>query len=112
MGAPLVQSVTHPLVSVSFVLSCRRFYRRNGTGILQQVTDHATGKSWIYARRLIREHVSPQRMRLLGVLLCMIIQAAATTMMAKMMEPMVNAAFLHGNMAQIYGIAIVVVVVF
>jgi subfamily B ATP-binding cassette protein MsbA len=79
---------------------------------LQQVTDHASGKSWIYARRLIRDHVSPQRLRLLGVFFCMIAQAAATTLMAKMMEPMVNAAFLHGNMTQIYGIAVVAVVVF
>ncbi len=42
----------------------------------------------------------------------MVVQAAGTTAMAKMMEPIVNAAFLHGNMTQLYEIAGVIAVVF
>ena len=42
----------------------------------------------------------------------MAVQAAGTTLMAKMMEPVVNAAFLHGNIGQLYVIAGVIVAVF
>ena len=79
---------------------------------MAQTKDLSAGQSWTYAKRLIREHVRPQRWRILAALLCMFVQAAGTTAMAKMMEPIVNAAFLHGNIEQLYEIAGVVAVVF
>ena len=85
---------------------------RNGFGILLHAIDNPPSRGWASARRLIREDIGPQRVRLAGVLLCMIVQAAGTTAMAKMMEPIVNAAFLHGSLNQLYVIAGVIVLVF
>jgi ATP-binding cassette, subfamily B, bacterial MsbA len=79
---------------------------------LAKSKDHALGKSWGPAKRLIRDHVGPQRWRIAGALLCMIVQAAGTTAMAKMLEPIVNAAFLHANITQLYQIAGLIAVIF
>ena len=79
---------------------------------MHQAIDNPPSRGWAAARRLIREHVGPQRARLAGIVVCMIIQAAGTTAMAKMMEPIVNAAFMHGNLGQLYIIAGVIVAVF
>src|SRR5260221_713987 len=84
----------------------------NGTGTLHQPKDLGHAKSWGLVKRLIRDHVSPQRWRLAAVFLCMLIQAAGSTAMAKLMEPIVNAAFLHGRLDQLYIIAGMIVVVF
>ncbi len=79
---------------------------------MHQAKDHGPDKNWGPAKRLIREDIAPQRWRLAGVLLCMIVQAAGTTAMAKMTEPIVNAAFLHADLGQLYVIAALIVVVF
>jgi ATP-binding cassette, subfamily B, bacterial MsbA len=79
---------------------------------LAQSKDHAPGRSWGPALRLIRDHVRPQRWRILGALLCMVVQAAGTTAMAKMLEPIVNAAFMHANVGQLYQIAGLIAVIF
>jgi ATP-binding cassette, subfamily B, bacterial MsbA len=84
----------------------------NGTGTLQQYKELGHAKSWGLVKRLVRNHVSPQRWRLAAVFLCMLIQAAGSTAMAKLMEPIVNAAFLHGRLDQLYIIAGTIVVVF
>ena len=82
---------------------------QNGPELVQLAIDNPPSRGWASARRLIREDVAPQRWRLLGVLLCMIVQAAGTTAMAKMTEPIVNAAFLHADLHQLYIIAALIV---
>jgi subfamily B ATP-binding cassette protein MsbA len=79
---------------------------------LSQSKDHGPAKSWALAKRLIREHVRPQIWRILGALACMGIQAAGTTAMAKMLEPVVNAAFVNGTLHQLYQIAALIALVF
>ncbi len=78
----------------------------------QQLTDLATNKTWSHAWRLIREHVGPQKLRLFGVLICMLVQAGATTAAAKLLEPTINAAINRGAFSQLYPIAAGVVLVF
>jgi subfamily B ATP-binding cassette protein MsbA len=78
---------------------------------LSQPTDQPP-RTWGPALRLLREHVGPQYWRLLGVGLCMIAQAGATTLTAKQMEPVINAAVAHASMHQLYVIGAVIVLAF
>ena len=63
-------------------------------------------------RRLLRDYVKPERKRLLLSLSMMAVFAATNAAMAKLMEPIVNEAFTHGNMQQLYEIAGAVIFIF
>ncbi len=76
------------------------------------MSDQQQRRKWGPALRLIREHIGPQHWRLVGILGCMIAQAVATTLMAKQMEPVVNAAILHSSISELYLIAFVLALAF
>ncbi len=79
---------------------------------MAQTKDLAHRPSWGLVKRLIREQVRPQRWRIFGAILCMVVLAAATTLLAKMMEPIVNHAMLRQSMNELYQIAGAIVVIF
>jgi subfamily B ATP-binding cassette protein MsbA len=90
----------------------RRSREKNGSGILAQKTDIDSTHSWVLMKRLLREHVKPQRKRLLLAVLLMAVFAGTNAAVAKLMEPIVNEAFYRGNLHQLYSIAAAVVVIF
>jgi len=79
---------------------------------LDKIVEALTPSSWQLVRWLAREHVRPQRWRLLLSFICMAVMAGATTGMAKLLERIVNAAFYHRSITELYMAAGAVVVVF
>jgi subfamily B ATP-binding cassette protein MsbA len=69
-------------------------------------------KTFYLVKRLVREHVAKQRLPLGGALLLMALSSGMTTVLAKLMEPVINEAFYQGNLSELYEIAGAVVVVF
>jgi ATP-binding cassette, subfamily B, bacterial MsbA len=74
--------------------------------------DLTSAKTWDLVRRLLRDYVKPQRKRLLLSVALMAVFAATNAAMAKLMEPIVNEAFSHGNMQQLYEVAGAIVLIF
>ena len=72
----------------------------------------ATSKSLYLIKRLAREHVAKQKLPISLSLLLMAVSAGMTTILAKLMEPIINEAFYLGNLRELYEIAGAVVVVF
>ena len=71
-----------------------------------------SSKSLYLLKRMLREHVVKQRKYLIVSVLLMALASVMTAALAKLMEPVINEAFYHGNMQELYEIAAAVVVVF
>jgi ATP-binding cassette, subfamily B, bacterial MsbA len=90
----------------------RRFAIENGTGILDRIIEPPALSNWELAKWMAREHIRPQRWRIIFSFFCMGVMAAATTGMAKMLEPIVNAAFFHKSTLELNYAALIIVGVF
>ncbi len=75
-------------------------------------TDVVSARSWQLVRRLLRDHVRPQRWRILLSFLFMSVFSGCTALLAWLMKPIINEAFGEHHVERLYEAALVVVVIF
>ncbi len=63
-------------------------------------------------KRLFRDYLRPHLSKLGGAYICMILAAAMTASLAKLMEPVINRIFAAKDAAQLYEVAILLVIAF
>ena len=68
--------------------------------------------AWPLMRRLMRDYLKPHLSRLGSAYACMIVSAAMTASLAKLMEPIINKVFLGNDPTQLYEVATFVIVAF
>ncbi len=74
--------------------------------------DVVSGKSWALLKRLLRDHVRPQRGRILLSLLFMAVFSGCTAALAWEMKPVINVAFGQGSSEKLYETALAIFVIF